>query len=453
MKKLFGTDGIRNKAHEGFLTQENLRRFGNILGYWLKNKNRSKALSVIIARDTRESGKWIEDNIISGLSSWGIKVLRAEVFPTPGLAFLIKKLGADLGIVISASHNPWHDNGIKLLSRSGYKLKDAEEKEIENLIFNEKTDAILEKENPKAATIEEAADGKRLYIDHLKSIVENLSLKGKKIVLDCANGANSEIAPKVYRELGADVVAIYNKPSGKNINENCGSLHPKVVAEEAKKQNADFGFTFDGDGDRVIMTDRYANIYDGDFMMAIVAKDFVKKNKLPENTIVGTQMTNIGLDIALHSMGCKIIKTDVGDRYVLDKMLENGYKFGGEQSGHIIFMDYSTTGDGLITSLIMSKIITESGKEIKDLASVMKKMPQILLNIKVKEKVPLESIKEVKARIEKYSKELGEKGRIFVRYSGTEPLARVMIEGPDKESIESMANSIADAIKEAVGKA
>jgi phosphoglucosamine mutase len=359
---------------------------------------------------------------------------------------------ADAGVVISASHNPFQDNGIKFFFNDGFKLPDAMELKIEKLIFSEKIDSLrpVATEVGKAYRIEDAVGR---YVVYLKSVFpKDLDLVGMKIVLDCANGAAYKVAPAVLEELGAEVISIGVKPNGTNINDGCGSLHPEVMIEAVKMHRADIGIALDGDADRVIVVDEFGNLVDGDQIMAICATEMIKQKKLRKNTLVATVMSNMGLDIALRKAGGKVIKTDVGDRYVVEEMRKGGYNLGGEQSGHMIFLDHSTTGDGTLSALQLLSIIRRSGKRLSELAEVMIPLPQVLVNVRVSEKRDLMEIPAAAALIKATEEKLGLDGRILIRYSGTEPLLRIMIEGQDKYQITGWAKDIAEVVEKAIGE-
>ena len=439
MKELFGTDGIRGKANVYPMTVDIATKVGQAVVKVLRDGNNPK---IIIGKDTRLSGYMFENAIAAGVTSMGGRAVLVGPMPTPAIAHLTKSFNADAGIVISASHNPAEDNGIKIFDSNGFKLKDEVEDEIEDFILNQemKYDKI-----GKAIRIKNASGR---YIEFAKSSIKNISLKGLKIVLDCANGAAYNIAPLVFSELGAEVIVINNTPDGSNINLNCGSEHSEVITKLVKEHNADIGVALDGDADRVIVIDENGNEVDGDTIMAIVALELKRKNLLKNNTVVSTIMSNLGLNKCLKDNGINIVQTAVGDRNVVEEMKKSKYVFGGEQSGHIIFLDYATTGDGIISALQLLKIMKKSEKKISELAKVMTKMPQVLINVEVKEKKELKELNAFKI-IKQVEENLGENGRIVVRYSGTQNMARVMIEG--EGDIESYANQIVDAIKDEVG--
>jgi phosphoglucosamine mutase len=381
----------------------------------------------------------------------GVDVLLVGPLPTPGIANITSSMRADAGVVISASHNPFQDNGIKFFSRDGYKLPDEMELRMEELIFSKKIDSLrpIATEVGKAFRIDDAVGR---YVVFLKSTFpKDLDLAGMKIVLDCANGAAYKVAPAVLEELGAEVVAVGVKPNGTNINAGCGSLHPEVISEAVKEHRADLGIALDGDADRVIFVDEFGNEVDGDHIMAICATEMLEQKKLRKNTLVATVMSNMGLDIAVKKAGGKVVKTAVGDRYVVEEMRRKGYNLGGEQSGHMIFLDHNTTGDGVLSALQVLAIMRRSNKALSELAEVMIPLPQVLVNVKVAEKKDVMTIPEVASLIRNIEQELKDAGRILIRYSGTEPLLRIMLEGQDKYQITGWAKEIADLVEKKIG--
>lgn len=445
MRKYFGTDGVRGIANLE-LTCDLAYKLGRAGGYVLTEGK--EKVKVIVGKDTRVSGDMLEAALISGLMSVGCDVISVGIMPTPGVAYLTKKYGADCGVVISASHNPVEYNGIKFFNSEGYKLDDEIELKIEQYIDDiNKVDYNPIKENVgKKIYINEP---NRDYIDYLKSIID-VDFTGMKIALDCANGASYEIAPTVFKELGAEVFVINNEPNGNNINDKCGSTSPEKLQELVKTKKADIGLAYDGDADRLIAVDENGTIVDGDHIMILSAIYLKKHNKLNNNTLVVTVMSNIGLIIAAKENGINLATTSVGDRYVLEEMLKNNYNLGGEQSGHMIFTDYNTTGDGILSSLILAKTVKEENKSLSTLASVMVKYPQVLVNVKLKNenKNRYMEFKEVKDEIERIEKILDGSGRILIRPSGTEPLVRVMLEGKDEGQIKELAKNLANIIEE-----
>lgn len=449
MKKLFGTDGIRGIANIFPMTPEVVLNIGKATAHVFKEKYGKKRPKLVIGRDTRLSGCMIENALTSGILSVGADVFLVGHMPTPAIAHLTKSLNVDAGMVISASHNPAADNGIKIFSGGGYKLSDDAEEEIENYILTEKvkTEHITGSLIGNAYSVN---DAKGRYIEFAKASVKGLSLQGLKVVLDCANGAAYNTAPHVLRELGAEVVVLNDRPDGLNINLNCGALHPEKMIEVVKKEKADIGIALDGDADRVIVCDEKGNNVDGDHIIAICAIYLKEKRTLTKNCVVTTIMTNKGFDIAMDKKNIRVVKTKVGDRYVIDEMKKKGYVLGGEQSGHIIFSNYTTTGDGIISALQLLRIMKEKGEKLSKLKACMESLPQVLINVKVKEKRDIDTL-EVKKYIRKTEERLGKKGRVLVRYSGTENLCRVMIEGEHKREIQKMANDIAQGIKKEIG--
>ncbi len=446
MRKLFGTDGIRGVANVYPITADMMVQIGRAAAYIFKN--REKRHRILVGRDTRLSGHMIESALVSGICSMGVDVITVGHLPTPAVAFLTTEMGADAGIMISASHNPFQDNGLKIFSGDGLKLSDSMEKKTESVIFSKEMGSMLPTagEVGKVLTINSAEER---YIAHLTdSFPKTLSLNGLKIVIDCANGAAYRVAPFVLEELGAKVIPLEITPDGKNINLNCGAMHPEVISAAVKENGADIGIALDGDADRVIFSDENGNVIDGDHIMAMCALNMKEENSLNWNTLVTTVMSNIGLDIAMKEAGINVVKVQVGDRYLLEEMLKNSYNFGGEQSGHLIFLNNSTTGDGTLSALQVLAIMKKSGKKLSELSSVMTKFPQILVNVTIKERRDLSAITAVKKAIDEAEKRLNGKGRVLVRFSGTQLLCRVMVEGPSKEEISKIARHIAGVIEE-----
>jgi phosphoglucosamine mutase len=449
MRTLFGTDGVRGKANTYPITAEIALKLGKAAAIVLRNKDNKKPV-FLIGKDTRLSGYMLENALTSGLTSMGADVFLVGPMPTPAIAHLTRSFAADAGIMISASHNPSDDNGIKFFDAEGFKLADEIEEEIEKLVLSPeiKSEHITSKDIGRAHRID---DAQGRYIEFVKGTIENASLKGLKIVLDCANGAAYKVAPLILKELGAELIVLANEPDGNNINKECGALNPILVKAAVLNNKADAGITLDGDADRVIMVDEKGNIIDGDFIMAIAGIDFIEKKKLAKNTIVVTQYTNLAFDALIKKYNGKVVKVLNGDRYVIDEMKKHGYILGGEFSGHIVFSDYNSTGDGMIAALQILRIMKEKKSKLSKLASVLKKYPQVTVNVKVKEKKQIEKMPAVKKEILATEKVLGKKGRYLIRYSGTENIARVMIEGCDGNLIKKLANKIADAIKKEVG--
>ncbi|HSH35192.1 phosphoglucosamine mutase, partial [Schnuerera sp.] len=422
---------------------------GRAGAYILSNGNKGR---IVIGKDTRKSGDMLEAALVAGICSVGIDVISLGVVPTPAVAYLTRKYEALAGVVISASHNPVEYNGIKFFNSKGYKLKDEIEDEIEKFIFNDKEIALRPiKENIGQTIIEEK--GYKYYIDHLKSTI-NVGLQGIKIAVDCGNGALYEIAPKLLKALNGEIIIINDKPNGGNINVECGSTNPSMIQSLVKETKADIGLSFDGDGDRLIAVDEKGNIIDGDHILAICGTYLHDKGRLKNNRVVGTVMTNMGLDVYLKNKGMDIVKTAVGDRYVLEEMLANDYVLGGEQSGHIIFLEHNTTGDGLLTGLQLIQVMKETGNKLSKLNSLMTDFPQVLVNAKVKEELKNTYLnnQEIKSEIEKIEEMFHGEGRVVIRPSGTEPLIRVMIEGKNRDKIEKIAKELANFIEERLGK-
>jgi phosphoglucosamine mutase len=453
IRKLFGTDGIRGESGKFPLDSRTARIIGRSLAGHLSKRTDGRAPRIVIGRDTRESGFWIEQDLVAGARSEGAEVESAGIITTPGVAFLARTLPADAGVVISASHNAYQDNGIKVFEPSGRKLDEGTERNIEKDIV----DALPEtagsaKKNPEADMAERSpADLRRLYLDYLShDVASGLSLE-LTMVVDCANGAAWEIAPQLFERLGARVVAINNQPDGRNINRECGSLHIEGLQHRVLQERADFGVAFDGDADRALFVDSGGRFVDGDATMWVLANYLESRGELSDDTVVATVMSNIGLEVALRSRGIKLTRTDVGDKYVLDELLRSGATLGGEQSGHIIFPKLSLAGDGMITTIGLLRTMRDQGSSLADLTEDFKRYPQLLVNVRVREKVPFGELPAVQSLAEKVEQELGDRGRLLLRYSGTEPLARVMIEGESQSQIEAQANALAEAIKTELG--
>ena len=451
MGKLFGTDGIRGIANVYPITPEMVLRLGKAIAHYFRNKKGNGKTKIVIGKDTRLSGYMLESALTSGICSMGADVLLVGPMPTPAIAHLTQSLNADAGIVLSASHNPASDNGIKIFSRDGFKLADEAEKEIEKLVLSEeiKSDNVRGDMIGKAFRID---DARGRYIAFAKSTIKSNSLEGLKIVLDCANGAGYALASVIFRELGADVFAFNDKPDGLNINFQCGALFPEIIQKKVKEKKADIGIALDGDADRAIVCDEKGKLVDGDFILAICGNYLKEKGKLKQDTIVATVMSNVGFGMAMKDRHINVIKTKVGDRHVVEEMRKGKYNLGGEQSGHIVFLDYSTTGDGIITGLQLMNIMKKTGKKLSELAGIMKQFPQILLNLEVKEKKELEKMQNVMNKINEVEKKLGGQGRVLVRYSGTQNICRVMVEGQDEKEIEKMASDIINEIKKEIGR-
>ena len=446
MGKYFGTDGVRGVANRE-LTPELAFKIGRCGGYVLtKSEERPK---VLIGRDTRISGHMLEGALVAGLLSIGAEVMRLGVISTPGVAYLTKALGAQAGIMISASHNPVQDNGIKFFGPDGFKLSDEQEREIEELI--DSPEDMLPRPIGKAlGQVNDYFEGGQKYLQYLKQTIDE-DFSGLKIALDCAHGATSSLATHLFADLEADVVTMGASPNGLNINEGVGSTHPEALAAFVKEKGADVGLAFDGDGDRLIAVDEHGNIVDGDQIMYICAKYLKEIGRLKHQTVVTTVMSNLGFYKALEAQGIQSVQTKVGDRYVVEEMKKNGYNLGGEQSGHIIFLDYNTTGDGLLTALQLVNIMKIKGKPLSELAGEMKKYPQLLVNVKVADKEKVMENEKVKAAIQDVEAEMNGNGRVLVRPSGTEPVVRVMAEAPTEEACRSYVERIVAVIREEMG--
>jgi phosphoglucosamine mutase len=447
MRRLFGTDGIRGIANKAPMTPDIVLKLGRAAGLFFESKN--KKSRIVIGKDTRISGYMIENALTAGLCSAGADVLLVGPMPTPAIAHITKSFSADAGIVISASHNPYEHNGIKFFDADGFKLSDSDEEEIEKLVFSEPdTSGISGANIGKAFRI---GDASGRYIEFAKASSENSSLKGMKIVLDCANGAAYKISPAIFMELGADVIVINDSPNGLNINENCGALHPEGMIEKVKKEGAVCGIALDGDADRVIMCDENGVAVDGDEIMAICALQLKREGRLSKDTVVATQMSNFGFELAMKDAGISVVKADIGDRYVIDRMKKGGFNFGGEQSGHIIFLEHSTTGDGTISALHILSIMKRTGRKLSGLKKCITKLPQVLVNIRVSEKKEIRKISPLYKKICECEAMLKDSGRILVRYSGTENLMRIMVEGKSEKEIGRIAREIAKIAEKEVG--
>jgi len=447
-RKLFGTDGIRGIAGETPLDATTVFATGLALGHSLPRIAAGRR--VILGRDTRESSPWIAAMLAAGLRKAGVEVESAGVVTTPAVAFLTRTHGFAAGVVISASHNPWRDNGIKLFGADGFKLPDAVELAMEDEILNH---ARLAKA-PDPAAVAPLPDNAALqadYIQFLLACVPGLTLDGLRIVADCANGAAAAIAPELFHRLGGQVTLLNISPNGRNINDHCGALHPEWVANEVKQRGADLGVTFDGDADRCMLAGADGKVINGDAILLMAARDLKKRGLLTGDVVVATTMSNMGLEAALKRSGIRMLRASVGDRYVLEMMQKEKAALGGEQSGHVLFPHLATTGDGLLTALVVLDLIARSGKSIGELTADLKVFPQVIVNVKVREKKPLQSIPSVRARIREAEEELNGSGRVVIRYSGTEALARVMIEAESEEAMRRHANAIADAIRAELG--
>jgi phosphoglucosamine mutase len=452
MAKLFGTDGIRGEAGTFPLDSATVQLIGRSLATRLAER-KGTAPKIVVGRDTRESGGWIEVALISGAREVGAEVESAGVITTPGVAFLTRTLPTDVGIVISASHNPFQDNGIKVFEPSGRKLTDAMERLIESDIQSQTKRSELPDRNEATPDNSDRSEELRTrYVNYLADeIGHNLSLANLKIVVDCANGAACEIAPEVLRRLSANVIAINNKPDGRNINLNAGSLHIEGLQERVLTEAADVGVAFDGDADRALFVDASGKFVDGDATLWVLANYLRARDELSGDKVVATVMSNIGLEIALRSRDITLVRTDVGDKYVLEELLRSGTSLGGEQSGHIIFPKVSLAGDGIITTLMLLRAIAEQQQSLAELTQGIRRYPQVLVNVRVREKRPFEDLPSVQRLASEIQRALGDRGRLLLRYSGTEPLARIMIEGPTESEVHQNAQQLAAAIQKEIG--
>ena len=446
MKKLFGTDGIRGTVNTHPIIPEVALQLGKAIAQYYDSQNIEGRNIAVIGKDTRLSGYMLETALTSGLLSMGMDVLAVGPMPTPAIAHLIKSFAGTCGIMITASHNPYNDNGIKLFGPNGFKLPDEVELEIEKIMLNGEISGshIKAKQLGKAYRIE---DARGRYIEFAKSSIKSASLKGLKIVLDCANGAGYCIAPWIFKELGAEVIKVAVKPDGLNINKNCGAMHPHNISNLVREHRADVGICLDGDADRLIMLDSNGAVVNGDRLLAMCAIDLKERGKLANNTIVVTVMSNLGLIHAMKREDINVEVTNVGDRYVIERMCEGGFNIGGEQSGHIIFMDYVTTGDGIISALHILSMMKRKHKDLSELANCMDEFPQILKNVQVREKLPIAEVPELDSIIKECEKELGDDGRVLVRYSGTENLMRVMIEAKRYKIAEMWVDRIVGVVE------
>ena len=452
-RQLFGTDGIRGVAGEFPLTEDSTYMIGRALGHDLKRSNAPPC--AVIGQDTRESSSWIADRVTLGLGASGIEVHSAGVITTPGIAYLARSRKYAAGVVISASHNPWMDNGIKIFSCDGYKLPDAHEIAIEQEIFGllQKPEAHVDSSFRGSRSLPGDAELRRAYIEWLATNVST-NLTGLRVLVDCANGAAAVEGPELFRLCGIQASFLNAAPDGKNINENCGALHPETLAKAVAERPGEFdlGVTFDGDADRALFCDSNGRVVNGDAVLLLAARYMKSKGTLPNDTVVATTMSNMSLEIALRNSGIRLLRANVGDKYVLEQMQKSGAVLGGEQSGHIIFRDgEATTGDGLLTALRVMDALARTGKPLADLVSDLKVFPQIIENVRVREKVPFTKVPKIQGAIEAAERELDGNGRVVVRYSGTEALARVMIEAESEEKMKALAQGIAGAIKQALG--
>ena len=446
MRKLFGTDGVRGVANLDPMTSEMAMQLGRAAAHiFMRRAGRHQ---IVIGKDTRISGYMLESALMAGICSMGVDVLVVGPMPTPAIAFLTRSLRADAGVVISASHNPYQDNGIKFFSSNGFKLPDEVEARIEQLIVSDEIRHL----RPTADLIGKAYridDAEGRYIEFTKrSLPKDLDFQGIKLVVDCANGAAYKAAPTVLRELGASVEVIGNKPNGMNINADCGAVHPELLQETVLRQKADIGIALDGDADRAVFVCEQGTIIDGDHVMAALGLDLHQSGLLTKQTLVGTVMSNFGLELSMAKAGIKLVRTPVGDRYLLERMLAEGYNFGGEQSGHFIFLDHNTTGDGLISALQLLSLLKRTKKPLSELAKAMAAVPQILVNIHVKQKPALETIPAIDRAIQESNRRLNGSGRVVIRYSGTEPLLRIMVEGEHSTIVKEIADDLSSIIRD-----
>ena len=444
MGKLFGTDGIRGVANEHPMTAEMAMNIGRATAHLFKK--RGHVPKIIIGKDTRISGYMLENALVSGICSMGVNAIMVGVLPTPGIAFLTGSMRADAGIVISASHNPFQDNGIKIFGSEGFKLPDETETAIEEIVFANNLHTLhpSPSELGKAYRMEDARGRYIVFLKH--AFPKECSLEGTRIVLDCSNGATYRVAPETFMELGAEVTTLFDEPNGKNINLQCGSQHPEALAKEVRKAKADVGFAFDGDGDRMIAVDEKGTVMTGDRMLAICAASLKKQGLLTNNLVVRTVMSNIGLGLAFESLGIDSVMTGVGDRYVIEEMQVRGASIGGEDSGHLIFLRHHTTGDGIITALQLAAAMKKEGKPLSELAKIMKVFPQMLINVNVRWRPEIETVPEIMTAIREVERRLGGQGRVLVRYSGTQNMCRVMVEGPTPEETERCCREIAGVV-------
>jgi phosphoglucosamine mutase len=438
--RLFGTDGVRGTAGEPPLDPTTIARLGAALVRVLPHKDHGR---ILVGRDTRESGVWIEQALARGIQSEGAQLVSAGVIPTPGVAYLTRSMDFDAGVVISASHNPFQDNGIKVFSGRGEKFDEAREAQIEALIH----DPHFTVETGVAATVAQE-DLATAYLRHAHEVLPDPTpFAGVRIALDCANGATITVAPRLFRELGFDVTVIGGEPDGRNINLHCGSTHPEKLSALVRSQGFKLGVAFDGDGDRAILIDHTGGLVDGDAVMLMCAKHMKAQGRLRGNAVVATVMSNIGLELAMRELGIELVRAPVGDKYVMEEIIKRDLSLGGEQSGHVIFSEYLFTGDGITTALSVLRTMAETGKELATLAADLTTYPQVLVNVRVREKRELKGVPDIAAVMQRVEQRLDGQGRLLVRYSGTEPLLRIMIEGQDQGEIQTWAEEIAEAVR------
>ena len=450
MNELFGTDGIRGVANKYPMTSEMALKIGKAVALiFKKNGERSK---IVIGKDTRISGDMLEYAVTSGICSMGGDVYLAGILPTPGTAFLTVSTGANAGIMISASHNPFYDNGIKIFKGNGYKISDEKEAEIERIVLNENMETMSNTVQ-NTGRVYAMTDSGKTYSEFLKkSLPKQSNFDGIKIVIDCSNGATFSVAPDLFSELGADTEPLFVHPDGKNINDNCGSQHTEALIKAVEEKSADIGLAFDGDGDRLIAVDEKGGIVSGDRIIAVCAKYLKQKGRLKGNQVVTTVMSNLGLRLALNNMDIKHAVAKVGDRHVVEKMISLGAVLGGEDSGHVVFLDHHTTGDGILTALKLIEVMKAESKSLFELCQTMTVLPQVLINVEVKHKPDLDTIPDIKDAIKSMEHRLGDKGRVLIRYSGTEPLCRVMVEGPTFDKTNKYCRELADVISRNIGR-
>ena len=454
-RKIFGTDGVRGTANIEPVTAETALKLGraaaHIFAQLSEQRRANGRPTIVIGKDTRLSGYMLENALAAGVMSLGADVLLIGPLPTPGVAYITRSLRADAGIVLSASHNPYEDNGIKFFRHDGYKLDDEIEQRIENLVFSGEIESV----RPTAGKVGRATridDALGRYVEFAKqSFPRGRTLEKLRVVVDCANGASYKSTPCILRELGAEVVVAHNVPNGRNINRECGSTYPDEIQRLMRETKADVGISHDGDADRVLLCDELGELVDGDEIMAIAALDFIKRGRLAQNTLVATVMSNFGLDETLRQHDGSVLRTKVGDRYVIEAMMKQDLNVGGEQSGHMIFRDYTTTGDGIVSALQILRIMLETGKPLSELKRCLSKYPQAQRNMKVREKRPLEQLPDVLKLVQEAERDLAGAGRVLLRYSGTEPKIRLLIEGRDGSQINAQADRIASVIQEAIG--
>jgi len=448
MSTLFGTDGVRGKAGEPPLDHETVARLGAALVRALRGSGDPKrALRFLVGGDTRESGEWIERELARGVQAEGASITSAGVIPTPATAYVTRAMAYDAGLVISASHNPFEDNGIKVFSGRGEKFTETLERQVEAIVADRSWQVP-----PGVPDAVERTDVVDAYMAHARAALPDASaLRGLRIAIDCANGATVTVAPRLFRELGFDLTVIGDRPNGRNINLDCGSTHPEHLARVVREGGHRLGVAFDGDGDRAIFIDQHGTVVDGDAVMLLCARHMKARGRLTGNAVVATVMSNIGLEIALRESAIELVRCPVGDKYVMEEMLKRGIALGGEQSGHVIFLEHLFTGDGIATALNVLRVMAETGRELRDLASELVTYPQVLVNVRVRERRDLKSVPAIAEAMGRVEQRLGGEGRLLVRYSGTEPLLRVMLEGKNQHEIHAWAHEIADTVRQQLG--